>query len=166
MEEMSDKRPPPSLSIEFSEPEYSRLRKLNAQLEQAEQWIDRRSREMVTAYSIAAGQARRAERLDEDVELVATVLFLLSDGHADFVPGSTNIVTRIDIPVLPAARVRGPVSHTDARTPPLFRNRPAKWCSLFLNLYERALRGDAAKLLSIGALCIDVALIQQQMRRW
>ncbi len=57
---------------------------LNEQIEQAEQWLYRRSRDMVTAYSLATAQARHADngKLDEDVILTATVLFLVREDHS------------------------------------------------------------------------------------
>ncbi|TAL93121.1 MAG: hypothetical protein EPN73_22350 [Paraburkholderia sp.] len=166
MEEIPDKQPQPRLLTDVRAFEQNRLSILNEQLMQAERWIDRRSREMVAAYGLAAAQARHGERIDEDVEIVATVLFLLREDHPDFLHGQHNVVTRIDIPILPAATSRENVGRDDARTASPFRDHSVKWCSLFLNLYERALQGDTAKLLSIGALCINVVLAQQQLRSW
>jgi hypothetical protein len=54
----------------------------------------------------------------------------------------------------------------DVQTTSPFPLPRAAWCSLFLNLYERALQGDTVKLLSIGALCVNVVLAQQQLRSW
>src|SRR5471032_2529938 len=56
---------------DLSKQEYCRLHMLHNQLEQAEQWIYRRSRDMVTAYSLAVAQARHADdgMPDEDVNL-------------------------------------------------------------------------------------------------
>ncbi|MDR6383435.1 MULTISPECIES: hypothetical protein [Paraburkholderia] len=166
MEEIPDKRPPASLLTDVRELELNRLSILNEQLVQAEQWIDRRSREMVAAYGLAAAQARHGERTDEDVELVATVLFLLREDHPDFLHGQHNVVTRIDMPILPATSCGENVRRDDVRTASPFPEFSVKWCSLFLNLYERALQGDTVKLLSIGTLCINVVLAQQQLRSW
>lgn len=163
---MPDKQPPPTLLADVSEREQNRLSILNEQLVQAEQWIDRRSRGMVAAYGLAAAQARHSERLDEDVELFATILFLLREDDPGFLYGQHNVVTRIDIPILPAASGAESVRSDDIRTASPFPNRGVEWCSLFLNLYERALRRDLRKLLSIGALYIDVVLVQQQVRSW
>jgi hypothetical protein len=152
----------------LSKHEYDGLLTLNEQIEQAEQWIHRRSVDMVTAYSLAAAQARHAENgtLDEDISLSATVLFLVRDDHPTFLPEGDNILARIDIPILP-------VKSSDKRStcPDLgiasdgvqYRR---DWNPLLLNLYERVLQRDAVKLLSIGTLCIDVALIEQQLRSW
>lgn len=166
MEEIPDKRPPARLLSDVRELELNRLSILNEQLVQAEQWIDRRSREMVAAYGLAAVQARHGEPIDEDVELVATVLFLLREDHPDFLHGQRNVVTRIDIPILPATPCGENVSRNDIRTASPFPDVSVKWCSLFLNLYERALQGDTVKLLGIGALCINVVFVQQQLRSW
>ncbi|TCG02699.1 hypothetical protein BZM27_53915, partial [Paraburkholderia steynii] len=137
------------------------LRTLNEQLGQAELWISRRGREMATAYSLAAAQPRHLKQLDEDVELIATILFLPTNGIA---VSRDHIVSRIDIPLFPG--VPGEPDDSNARPKEHFENDPEAWCPLFLDLYERALQKDATKLLSIGALCIDVALIQQQLRSW
>ena len=166
MEEIPDKRPPACFLTDVRKLELNRFSMLNEQLVQAEQWIDRRSREMVAAYGLAAAQGRHGERIDEDVELVATVLFLLREDHPDFLQGQHNVVTRIDIPILPATNQRENVSRNDIRTASPFPDVSVKWCSMFLNLYERALQGDTVKLLSIGALCINVAFVQQQLRSW
>lgn len=165
MEEIPDKQQP-DLATDLPEFEQNRLSVLNGQLAQAEQWIDRRSHEMVAAYGLAAAQARHGERIDEDVELVATVLFLLREDHSDFLAGHHNVVTRIDIPILPAISGGENVRPDDVKKTSLFPRRRPEWCSLFLNLYERALQGDTVKLLSIGALCINVAFVQQQLRSW
>ncbi|SHJ40280.1 hypothetical protein [Paraburkholderia terricola] len=166
MEKIPDKQPPSGHLTDVHEFEKNRLSTLNEQLVQAEQWIDRRSREMVAAYGLAAAQARHGERIEEDLELVATVLFLLREDHPDFLHGQHNVVTRIDIPILPATRGAENVGHADVRTASPFPDLSVKCCSLFVNLYERALQGDTAKLLSIGALCINVVLAQQQLRSW
>jgi hypothetical protein len=163
---MLDKRLPTGLGIDLNEQDCSRLRLLNDELAQAEQWITRRSSEMVAAYGLAIAQSRHTDRLDEDVELVATILFLLRKDHPDFVPGRQSVVTRIDIPILPATLREDDVHCDGARTAWPFRDRSDNWCPLFLDLYEQALRKDTAKVLSIGTLCIDIALIQQQLRSW
>jgi hypothetical protein len=148
--------------------ERDRLLTLNKQIEQAEQWIYRRSRDMVTAYSLAAAQARHAdsERLDEDVNLIATMMFLMREDHPDFLPGGDNIVARIDIPILPAPSAEDNSTYPDLSTTSDSVQRRNDFNTLLLNLYERVLQRDTAKMLSIGALCIDVALIEQQLRSW
>ncbi|PTB19079.1 hypothetical protein C9I57_18650 [Trinickia symbiotica] len=166
MEQTPDKRPLACPLTDVRELELNRLSMLNEQLVQAEQWIDRRSREMVGAYGLAAAQARHGEQMDEDVELVATVLFLLREDHPDFLHGQHNVVTRIDMPILPAASRGDNVRRDDVRPASPLPDFSVKWCSLFLNLYERALQGDTVKLLSIGTLCINVVLAQQQLRSW
>jgi hypothetical protein len=166
MPETPDKRPPPDPSTDISEQEYSRLRMLNTQLEQAEQWIDHRSREMMTAYGLAVAQSRHAEHLDEDVALVGTILFLRRQDQPGLSPEQNNVVARIDIPILSTAD-RGEEAHnSNTRAACPSTNSQANWCSLFLNLYERALQRNTMELLSIEALSIDVALIQQQLRSW
>lgn len=163
---MPDKHPPCALGTHFSEQDCSRLRLLNDELAQVEQWITRRSSEMVAAYGLATAQTRHTDRLDEDVELIATVLFLIRKDHPDFEPGRHRVVTRIDIPILPATLREDDVHCNSTRTAWPFRDRRENWCQLFLELYERALQKDTAKVLSIGTLCIDIALIQQQLRSW
>jgi hypothetical protein len=163
---MQDKRLPIDLGTDLNEQDRSRLRLLNDELAQAEQWISRRGSEMVAAYGLATAQTRHTERLDEDVELIATVLFLLRKDHPDFTPGRHDLVTRIDIPILPATLRENDLHCNGARTAWPFRDRHENWCPLFLELYERALQKDAEKVLSIGTLCIDIALIQQQLRSW
>ncbi|BEU21239.1 hypothetical protein [Paraburkholderia terrae] len=163
---MPDKRLPTDLGIDLSERDCNRLRLLNDEMAQAEQWISRRSSEMVAAYGLATAQIRHTARLDEDVELIATVLFLLRKDHPDFAPGRHRVVTRIDIPILPATLRESDANGNGTRTARPFPDRGEDWCPLFLELYERALQKDAAKLLSIGTLCIDIALIQQQLRSW
>ncbi|WP_124800690.1 hypothetical protein [Paraburkholderia phosphatilytica] len=163
---MQDKRPPTDLGIDLNEQDRNRLRLLNDELAQAEQWITRRSSEMVAAYGLATAQTRHTDRLDEDVELIATVLFLIRKDHPDFEPGRHGVVTRIDIPILPATLLEDNRHCNGVRTPWPFRDCRQNWCPLFLDLYERALQKDTAKLLSIGTLCIDIALIQQQLRSW
>ncbi|WP_153141883.1 hypothetical protein [Paraburkholderia agricolaris] len=152
----------------LSKQEYDGLAALNEQIERAEQWIYRRSRDMVTAYSLAAAQSRRNNngKLDEDVSLIGTVLFLIRDDHPAFLPEHDNILARIDIPILPATSVEKNSSHPAPRTGSDLAQRHSDWNALLLHLYERVLQRDTAKLLSIGALCIDVALIEQQLRSW
>lgn len=163
---MQDKRLPIDLGNDLNERDCSRLRLLNEELTQAEQWISRRSSEMVAAYGLATAQTRHTDRLDEDVELIATILFLLRKDHPDLTPGRHDLVTRIDIPILPATLREDDLHSNRARTAWPFRDRYENWCPLFLDVYERALRKDIAKVLSIGTLCIDIALIQQQLRSW
>jgi hypothetical protein len=164
--EMQDKRLPTGLYIDLSEQDYSRLRLLNDELAQAELWISRRSSEMVAAYGLATAQSRHTDRLEEDIELIATVLFLLRKDHPDFDPGRHGLVARIDIPILPATIRENDGNCNGTRTAWPFPERRAKWCPLFQDLYERALQKETAKMLSIGTLCIDIALIQQQLRSW
>ncbi|MEX3960307.1 hypothetical protein C9I57_30835 [Trinickia symbiotica] len=166
MQEMPDKWPPPGPSTDMSEQDYRRLRMLNEHLQQAEQWIDRRSRKMLTAYGLAAAQSRHTEHLEEDVALVGTILFLRRDDQPRLRPEKHNVVARIDIPILSTAgRVDEPrVANARIVCPPA--NDHANWCSLFVNLYEQALQRNLTELLSIGALSIDVALIQQHVRSW
>ena len=148
--------------------EYDRLLTLNKQIEQAEQWLYRRSRDMVAAYSLATAQARHHDngKLDEDVSLIATVLFLMREDHPAFLPECDNILARIDIPILPATRTDENAPYPDLGTVSDPAQRRSDWNPLLLNLYEQILQRDTAKLLSIGALCIDVALIEQQLRSW
>jgi hypothetical protein len=148
--------------------EYCRLHTLNNQLEKAEQWICRRSRDMVTAYSLAVAQARHADdgRLNEDMNLVATMLFLMREDDSAFRQGQHNIVARIDIPILPAPSTEQNALYPELSTVSNSAQRRGDWNPLLLNLYERVLQRDTAKLFSIGALCIDVALIEQQLRSW
>jgi hypothetical protein len=152
----------------LSKQEYDRLLMLNEQIEQAEQWIYRRSRDMVTAYGLATAQARHADNgnLDEDVNLIATVLFLVQEDHPAFLPERDNILARIDIPILPATSTDENSAYPGLNTVSDSAQRRSDWNPLLLNLYERVLQRDTAKLLSIGALCIDVALIEQQLRSW
>jgi hypothetical protein len=152
----------------LSKHEYNQLLTLNEQIEQAEQWLYRRSRDMVTAYSLAAAQARHADNgnLDEDVNLIATLLFLVREDHPAFLLGRDNILARMDMPILPAKGLdeNSLYAGHNAFSDPT--RRRSDWNPLLLNLYERILQRDTAKLLSIGALCIDVALIEQQLRSW
>ena len=152
----------------LSKQEYDRLLTLNEQIEQAEQWIYRRSRDMVTAYSLATAQARHADngRLDEDVILTATLLFLEQDDRPALLPERNNILARIDIPILPATSTDENSPYPDVSTVSDSAQRRSEWNPLLLNLYERVLQRDTVKLFSIGALCINVALIEQQLRSW
>jgi len=152
----------------LSKQEYDQVITLNEQIEQAEQWLYRRSRDMVTTYSLAAAQARHADNgdLDEDVNLIATLLFLLREDHPAFLPEGDNILARIDIPILPKTSTDENSPYPDLTTISDSAQRRSDWNPLLLNLYERVLQQDTAKLLSIGALCIDVALIEQQLRSW
>ena len=152
----------------LSKLEYDRLLTLNEQVEQAEQWIYRRSRDMVTAYSLAAAQARHADngKLDEDVNLAATMLFLVREDHPAFLPELDNILARIDIPILPATNTDERSTYPKRSTTSDGVQRRSDWHPLLLSVYEQVLQRDTAKLLSIGALCIDVALIEQQLRSW
>jgi hypothetical protein len=165
---MSDKLPRSDRLANLSKQEYDRLLTLNEQIAQAEQWIYRRSRDMVTTYSLAAAQARHADngRLDEDVNLIATMLFLTREDHPAFLPGRNNIVARIDIPILPAPRAEENSTYPKLITASDSTQCRSDWNPLLLNLYEQILQRDNAKLSSIGALCIDVALIEQQLRTW
>ena len=167
-ERMSDELPRSGRWANLSKHEYEQLLTLNEQIEQAEQWLYRRSRDMVTAYSLAAAQARHADNgnLNEDVNLIATVLFLMREDHPAFRPERDNILARIDIPILPATSTDENSPYPDLSTASDSAQRRSDWNPLLLNLYERVLQRDTAKLLSIGALCIDVALIEQQLRSW
>ncbi|KWN76927.1 hypothetical protein WM23_25670 [Burkholderia ubonensis] len=82
--------------------EYGRLQMLNEELKQAEQWIAQRSRDMVLSYSLAVAQERHAAdgHLDEDVELVATLVFLVGDDQWSFATRDNRIAAQIDIPIL------------------------------------------------------------------
>jgi hypothetical protein len=164
MGKMPAKRPLPGRSTDLNEQDYGRLCALNKQLQDAEQWIDRRSREMITAYSLAAAQSRHEEKLSEDVELVATILFLVREGHPTFLNERDNILARIDIPILPATKNKKNAAYLIPASDPV--QYQSDWNPLLLTLYEGVLQRDIAKLLCIGALCIDVALIEQQLRCW
>jgi len=161
-----DKRDPASHGSELSENECGRLRTLNEQLVRAELWISRRSHELVTAYSLAAAQARHVERLDEDIELVATILCLTSVNRADSLPGHPDIVARIDIPILSPPSHEADACYKPTEATSSFSGCSDDWCALFLNLYEHVLQRDVVKLLDIDSLCIDVALIQQHLSSW
>lgn len=152
----------------LSKQEYDCLLTLNEQIDQAVQWIYRRSRDMVTAYSLATVQARHADNgtLEEDVSLIATVLFLVREDHPAFLPESDNILARIDIPILPATSHQESSTYPDLSAASDRVQCRSDWNPLLLNLYEQVVQRDTAKLLSIGALCIDVALIEQQLRSW
>jgi hypothetical protein len=165
---MSDELPRSGRWANLSKHEYEQLLTLNEQINRAEHWIYRRSHDMVTAYSLAVAQACHADNgaLDEDVNLTATLLFLVRDGHPAFLPACDNILARIDIPILPAARTGENSAYANLTTVSDSAQRRSDWNPLLLNLYERVLQQDTAKLLSIGALCIDVALIEQQLQSW
>jgi len=152
----------------LSKQEYDQLLTLNEQIEQAEQWLYRRSRDMVTAYSLAAARARHADNgnLDEDVNLIATLLFLVREDQPAFLLGRDNILARMDIPILPATGPDENSAYANLTSVSDSAQRCSDWNPLLLNLFERVLQKDTAKLLSIGALCIDVALIEQQLRSW
>jgi hypothetical protein len=152
----------------LSAQEHNRLVSLNEQIEQAEQWIERRSHDMVTAYSLGASRARHTGngKLDEDVILTATLLFLVQEDHPAFLPERDNILARIDIPILPATRTDENSAYANLSTVSDSAQRRGDWNPLLTKLFEHALQRDTAKLLSIGALCIDVALIEQQLRSW
>jgi hypothetical protein len=168
MGKMPDKFAPPGQLSDFNGQEHGRLRTLNKQIEQAEQWIYRRSSDILTAYSLAAAQTRHADsgRLDEDVNLTATLLFLVREDHPEFRPDGDNILARIDIPILPPASGDEQSTHPSPGSISGPNQRSGEWSSLLLNLYDLVLHRDMAKLLSIGALCINVALVQQQIRSW
>ena len=152
----------------LSKQEYDRLLTLNDQIDQAEHWIYRRSHDMVTAYSLASVRARHAGNgaLDEDVNLTATLLFLVRDDHPSFLPARDNILARIDIPILPATSTDENVPYPDLSTVSDSAQRRSDWNPILVKLFEHALQRDTAKLLSVGALCINVALIEQQLRSW
>jgi hypothetical protein len=165
---MSYESPDSGRWIDLSELEYGRLRTLNEQLQQADDWINRRSQEMVMAYCLATARARHDDngRLDEDVDLIATVLFLPQEGHPDFRPHTDDILARIDIPILRAACADNGFSYIESPSKSDYLPSHGEWNRIFLDLYDRILKRDKEKLLSIGALCVDVALIQQQIRSW
>jgi hypothetical protein len=165
---MSDELPRPGRWANLSKREYEQLLTLNEQIEQAEQWLYRRSRDMVTAYSLAAAQARHAENgnLDEDAILTATLLFLVREDHLASLPARDAVLARIDIPILPAISTGENSPHPDLSTVSDSAQRRSEWNPLLVKLFEDALQRDTGKLLSIRALCIDVALIEQQLRSW
>ena len=165
---MSDELPRSGRWANLSKHEYDRLLTLNEQIEQAEQWLYRRSRDMVAAYSLAAARARHGDNgnRDEDAILTATLLFLVREDHPAFLPARDNILARIDIPILPAISTDENSPYPDLSTVSDPAQRRSGWNPLLVKLFEHALQRDTAKLLSIGALCIDVALIEQQLRSW
>jgi hypothetical protein len=165
---MLDRLPRSGRWANLSKQEYDPLLTLNEQIDQAEHWINRRSHDMVAAYSLAAAQARHANngKLDEDVILTATLLFLVREDRPALLPERNNILARIDIPILPATSNNENSPYPDLSTVSDSAQRRSDWNPLLLNLYERVLQQDTVKLLSIGALCIDVALIEQQLRSW
>lgn len=152
----------------LSERDQHRLLTLNEQIVVAERWIYHRSQELVMAYGVATAQARHANdgKLDEDVDLVATMLFLLRDDHPDFLIGKSNIVARIDIPILPAPKTRAKRSRVDQRVTSQLLEPRSEWNQIFMNLFDDALQGDMTRLLSIGGLCTDISFIQQNFRYW
>ncbi|WP_342706058.1 hypothetical protein OHZ10_36040 [Burkholderia arboris] len=152
----------------LSEREQHCLLTLNGQIAQAEQWIYQRSQELVMAYGVATAQARHADdgKLGEDVELIATMLFLPREDHADHLSVNSSIVARIDIPILPVPQTHAKPSHVDQRVISHFLEPRSKWNQIFLTLFDDALQGDMAKLLSISGLCTNIAFIQQNLCQW
>ncbi|AIO37091.1 hypothetical protein DM39_4186 [Burkholderia cenocepacia] len=148
--------------------EYGRLQMLNEELKRAEHWIAERGKEMVLSYSLAVAQERHGAdgRLDEDVELIATLVFLARDGQRHVATRDNQIVAHIDIPILSKFDRNGNSSRASIRAEISDARHSEPWSQLLLELYGRALQQDMSKLLSIGSLCIDVVLIRQQLRSW
>lgn len=120
------------------------------------------------AYGVATAQARHANdgKLDEDVELVATMLFLPREDHPDHLSANSSVVARINIPILPVSKIHAKPSYVAQRAISQFLEPRSKWNQIFLTLFDDALQEDVAKLLSIGGLCTDVAFIQQNLCHW
>lgn len=152
----------------LSEREQHRLLTLNGQIARAERWIHQRSQDLVMAYGVATAQVRHANdgRMDEDVELIATMLFLPREDHPDHLSAKSSIVARIDIPILPVSQTHAEPSHVAQRVISQFLEPRSKWNQIFLTLFDDALQEDTEKLLSIGGLCTDVAFIQQNLHHW
>lgn len=168
MERMSVPFPSGERRSALTEQECDRLQMLNDELKRAEHWIAQRGKDMVLSYSLAVAQERHATdgRLDEDVELTATLVFLAADDQSPVAAGNNRIVAQIDIPILSKFDRRGssPLAETHSKISDPRHNAP--WSQLLLDLYDCALQQDMSKLLSIGSLCIDVVLIRQQLRSW
>ncbi|WP_179403783.1 hypothetical protein [Burkholderia guangdongensis] len=159
MERMSAPFPSGERHSALTEQEYGRLQMLNEELKRAEHWISQRGKDMVLSYSLAVAQERHTAdgHLDEDVELIASVVFLARDNQ---------IVAQIDIPILSKFDRNGHSSRASIRTKISDARHSEPWSQLLLDLYDHALQQDMSKLLSIGSLCIDVVLIRQQLRSW
>ncbi|MBN3786584.1 hypothetical protein [Burkholderia sp. Ac-20353] len=168
MERMSVPFPSSERYSTLTAREYSRLQMLNEELKRAEHWITQRGKDMVLSYSLAVAQERHAAdgRLDEDVELIATLVFLARDDQPPFATRDNRIVAQIDIPILSKFDRNGNSSLSGIHTKISDARHNNPWSQLLLDLYGRALRQDMSKLLSIGSLCIDVMLIRQQLRSW
>lgn len=168
MERMSVPFPSSERHSALTAQEYGRLRMLNDELKRAEHWITQRGKEMVLSYSLAVAQERHAAdgQLDEDVELIASVVFLARDDQRHFATIDNQIIAQIDIPILSKFDRSGSSSLAGTCTKISDAHHSEPWSQLLLDLYDRALQQDLPKLLSIGALCIDVVLIRQQLRSW
>lgn len=168
-----EQRPIPFPSVEhhiaLTAWEYRRLQTLNSEMKEVEQWISKRSQGMVLPYGLAAAQCRHADdgRLDEDVEVVAALLFLAGGLESGRAKAGDRVVAEISIPILSRLRVNESTSWSKhlIRTDVDGRS-PGSWSRLLLDLYERALNGDKTKLLSIETICCDVVLIRQRLRSW
>ncbi|GAB2883718.1 hypothetical protein GCM10027093_18330 [Paraburkholderia jirisanensis] len=117
-----DHLPIPFPSIDFritlTEQEYSRLQTFNSEVIEAEQWITQHSKDMMLSYSLAAAQERHAEngRLDEDVELTATLFFLANDDQPDVPNTDDRVIAQISIPILSKLRLDGRTSSANLCT--------------------------------------------------
>lgn len=154
-------------SIPLTGGEYNRLQTLNSELLKAEQWITQCSKDMVLSYTLATARERHANdgRLDEDVELTAILIFLARNCRAGAPTLDDRVITQISIPILSKLHFDGNASTINLRTN-VDDTHQSPWHQLLLELYERALLRDKAKLLSIGSICIDVILIQQRLTSW
>jgi hypothetical protein len=168
MERMSAPFPSGERHSALTAQEYGRLQILNEELKRAEHWITQRGKDMVLSYSLAVAQQRHAAggRLDEDVELIATLVFLARNNQAPSTTRDNRIVAQIDIPILSKFDRNGSSSSAGIYTKFSDTSHNDPWSPLLVDLYDRALQQDMSKLLSIGALCIDVVLIRQQLRSW
>ncbi|WP_175031885.1 hypothetical protein [Burkholderia lata] len=168
MEQMSVPFPSSERYSTLTVREYGRLQMLNVELKRAEHWITRRSKDMMMSYRLAVAQERHAAdgRLDEDVELIATLVFLARDDQPSFATKDNRIVARIDIPILSKFDRDGSSSLAGIYTKTSDTRHNNPWSQLLLDVYDRALQQDMSKLLNIGSLCIDVMLIHQQFRSW
>jgi hypothetical protein len=163
---MRNKRPVPDDRTNLDPDDLGRLRIVNEKLREAEQWIERRSRELVTAYGLAAAQARQTDRLAENVEVFATILFFTATDEAQHRNPGKNVVMRIDIPIFPGSIARGAAHSRLVTKPSPPSDSTGQWCSLFLELYGRSVERGIADLKRINALSIDLALVQQQLCAW
>ncbi|PLZ01759.1 hypothetical protein CY652_13840 [Burkholderia sp. WAC0059] len=146
--------------------ERNRIQVLNDQLRQTERWIDRCSRDMALGYGLATQARQVAGGLAEGVTLNATVLFLSREDTSDTRPGNDSVIARFEVPLLPGGIPDENPEAVRRHAIPVAPRDADGWCHLFLELYHRALAGNLAKLLSIDALRIEVALVQQQWLAW